>query len=153
VAADQAKSIDQLLDRSAQSRRKVISAINAVQTCSSPTAVSAASTALKSAEQERSTLISELDALDLSQVAGGAAAATHLRTAWQHSQDADAAYAAWAAAMANGGCAPGSAPHDDNYNSANAASYQATSAKNAFVRRWNPIAQRYGLPTRTSDRI
>ncbi|MFI7399059.1 protein kinase [Streptomyces sp. NPDC049541] len=153
AAAGQAKSMDQLLDRSAQSRRSVIGAVNAVQACRSSATVSAASTDLKNAEQERSTLISELDALDLSQIPGGADAATYLRTAWQHSQDADTAYAAWADAMANGGCAPGSTPHDDNYNSASAASYQATSAKNAFIRRWNPIAQRYGLPTRTSDRI
>lgn len=151
--ADQASSLDQLLDRSAESRSSVVSAVKAVEACSSPASVSAASTALKNAEQERSTLISELDALDLSRVSGSADATTHLRTAWQHSQDADAAYAAWADAMASGGCTPGSAPHDDNYKTASASSSQATSAKNAFIQRWNPIAERYGLPTRTSDRI
>jgi eukaryotic-like serine/threonine-protein kinase len=51
--------------------------------------------------------------------------------------------------MANGGCGPGNSPHEGNYNAATAASQQATAAKKAFVQSWNPIAQRYGLPTRT----
>ena len=123
--ADQASSLDQLLDRSAESRSSVVSAVKAVEACNSPASVSAASTALKNAEQERSALITELDALNLSQVSGSADATTHLRAAWQHSQDADAAYAAWADVMANGGCTPGSAPHDDNYTAAAAASSRA----------------------------
>ncbi|MFJ4536711.1 hypothetical protein ACIP39_12200 [Streptomyces tibetensis] len=124
-----------------------------MEACSSPESVSAARTALKRAERERSTLITELDALDRSAVSGSADATTHLRTAWQHSRDADAAYAAWADVMANDGYTPGSSPHDDNYETATAASSRATSAKNAFIQRWNPIAERYGLPTRTSDQI
>jgi serine/threonine protein kinase len=153
AAADQAKSLDQLLDRSADSRRMVVSAVNATQACTSPASVSAATGTLRDAAEQRSALISELNALDLSQVPGSADATTKLRAAWQHSADADSAYAAWAAGMEKGGCTPGSAPHDSNWRAGSEASAQATSAKNAFIEKWNPIAKRYGLPTRASDRI
>ncbi|WP_326608765.1 serine/threonine-protein kinase [Streptomyces sp. NBC_01800] len=153
TAAGQAKSLDLLLDRSAESRQKVVSAVSAVEACSSPDSVSAARAALRDAADERSTLIGELDALDLSQIPGSAQATEQLRAAWQHSADADAAYASWAGRMANGVCAPGSAPHDKNWTAGLHASSQATSAKKAFARMWNPIVEQYGLQTRTPNRI
>ncbi|MEV8208741.1 serine/threonine-protein kinase [Streptomyces sp. NPDC079189] len=153
TAAGQAKSLDLLLDRSAESRQKVVNAVSAVEACSSPDSVSAAHTALRDAADERSTLIGELDALDLSQIPGSAQATDQLRDAWQHSADADAAYASWAGRMADGVCAPGSAPHDKNWTAGLRASSQATSAKKALARMWNPIVEQYGLQTRAPNRI
>ena len=55
--------------------------------------------------------------------------------------------------MANGGCTPGSAPHDSSWDAGTAQSGKATDDKNAFVAAWNPIASQYGLTTRASGAI
>ncbi len=69
-----------------------------------------------------------------------------LTTAWQASITADQDYSQWAQDEASGSCKKNdhSNPH---FTAANAPDIKATSQKEVFLRQWNPIASKYGLPT------
>ena len=69
-----------------------------------------------------------------------------LATAWQASITADQDYSQWAQDEASGSCKKNdhSNPH---FTAANAPDIKATSQKEVFLRQWNPIASKYGLPT------
>ncbi|WP_157862363.1 hypothetical protein [Wenjunlia vitaminophila] len=150
TAGDQARAVDELLEESADDRETVVNAVQAVDGCVSPRAVEAAADDLSAAAGRREDLVRRLDGLELDLVSGGAAAAAELRAAWSHSADADRAYAAWAATAADGGCAPGGAPHDADYYRGGSSSAKATKAKKSFVRLWNPIADEHGLEARSA---
>lgn len=140
--AAQATSVSGLLERSGSSRQSVVDAVRNADSCSS---LASAVTALSQAADARNTLLRELDALKTDAIPDGATALAQLRTAWQESATADAQYASWAQAQADNGCGAG----QSQKTAADAASARATTAKQAFVQAWNPIASRYGLPTRT----
>ncbi|MGA4544708.1 hypothetical protein ACPA54_32420 [Uniformispora flossi] len=140
--AAQATSVSGLLERSGSSRQSVVDAVRNADSCSS---LASAVTALSQAADARNTLLRELDALKTDAIPDGATALAQLRTAWQESATADAQYASWAQAQADNGCGAG----QSQKTAADAASARATTAKQAFVQAWNPIAARYGLPTRT----
>ena len=153
--AAQATAVDRLLGQSVDFRQQVVDAVAAVQQCSSPGSVSSAQTQLTQAASERRSMVTQLDALDVSQVQGGEAAVQVLAKAWNESASADTAYAGWAGAMAmaSGGCTPGNAPATADYNTAQSQSTLASADKNTFVDQWTPIAMQYSLPTRTADAI
>ncbi|GGO80240.1 hypothetical protein [Wenjunlia tyrosinilytica] len=152
-AAEQAGDLDDLLGQSSQDRKKVSDAVNAVDACASSDTVSTARSDLRDAAEHRDQLVDKLDSLELDRVEGGAEAAAALRTAWQHSADADRAFADWATTMAAGGCSSGSAPHDADYDLGTASSERASKAKKDFVKKWNPIAGEHGLEARSADAL
>jgi hypothetical protein len=145
--------VDQLLGKAANSRQQVLNAVATVQQCNDPQSVSAAQSVLTQAAQDRQSLVTQVTALDVSQLPGGAAVTLTLSRAWTESAAADSAYASWAGAMANGGCTPGNAPHNSDWDTGTAQSGNASTDKNAFVAAWTPIATQYNLPPRTADAI
>ena len=149
----QAAAVDQLLAESSSSRQQVIDAVAQVSQCNDPGSVAAAQTALNQAAASRQSLVTQLDALDVSQVSGGAQAVQVLSRAWSESATADSDYAHWAGAMTGNGCTPGNAPQNADYSNAANQSGLATTDKNTFIDLWTPIAMQYGLPTRTADAI
>jgi hypothetical protein len=68
-----------------------------------------------------------------------------LTTAWQASATVDGDLAKWAADAA-GHCRKGNL-NDPNYTATIPFDSKATNGKIAFVRRWNPLAHKNGLPT------
>jgi hypothetical protein len=152
-AQAQAAAVDQLLGQATISRQQVLNAVAMVQQCNDSQSVSAAQSALTQASQDRQSLVTQVAALDVSQLPSGAAAMQTLSRAWTESAAADAAYAAWAGAMANGGCKPGNAPHNSDWDTGTAQSGNASLDKNTFVAAWTPIAMQYNLPTRSADAI
>ncbi|HEU4675016.1 MAG TPA: hypothetical protein VFS29_03455, partial [Motilibacteraceae bacterium] len=74
-----------------------------------------------------------------------------LASAMQASIAADQAYVQWADDAQ--GCTPGEAPPAQALREGNQLSRSAQSAKSIFVTLWNPIAERYGLPTRTANDV
>jgi hypothetical protein len=153
AAAQQAKALNGLLDRNSGARRQVGNAVAAVESCTGTASMQSAAQVFQQAAQQREQLIGELGKLDLSAVDGGPAAARLLRDAWQQSADADHAYAAWAESVIRSGCPNGAAPRTADRNRADTVSAQATHSKQSFVLAWNPIANRYGLASRTGDGI
>ncbi|MCD9194410.1 hypothetical protein [Streptomyces albireticuli] len=151
-AADtQAAALDALLTRSAADREKVTAAVSAVDSCASPASVAAAEEALDAAAIRRDGLVSDLSRLPLDALPDARSAAADLRAAWRHSADADRAFARWAADAA--GCSPGDVPRGSAFTRAAGSSELATAAKKEFLRKWTPIATRYGLPARDDTRI
>ncbi len=152
-AQAQAAAVDKLLAASVSYRQQVVDAVSAVQQCTDTGSVTAAQTSLSQAASERQAMVTQLAALDVSQIQGGAAAVQTLSRAWTESATADTDYASWAGMMAAGGCTPGNAPDTTDYDNAQSQSASATADKNSFVTQWTPIAMQYGLPTRTADAI
>ncbi|UGQ14014.1 hypothetical protein LO772_10665 [Yinghuangia sp. ASG 101] len=140
--AEQARALSDMLDHSGSSRQSVINAVADAQAC---TRLDAAFADLNTASQARNELLAELTALRFDALPEVEPALEQLRTAWRESASADDHYAAWAQAQSTGGCGAGGAEKS----AGDAASGRATTAKQAFVRAWNDIALRYGLPTRT----
>lgn len=153
-AQAQASAVDQLLANSTSSRSQVANAVQAVDNCTDYASVSNAQSALTQAAQARKSLSQQAASLDVSQLPAGAAAAMQtLSRAWSESAAADTDFANWAGAMANGGCSPGNAPHNTDWNNGLTQSTSATTDKKSFVAAWNPIATQYGLATRTDGEI
>jgi hypothetical protein len=86
--------------------------------------------------------------LSVSGLPNGPQLVSALTTAMQHSIEADKDYRGWMADFASSGSACGSDPSQDpNYAAGQNASAAATTAKNAFVALWDPMAPRYGQQT------
>lgn len=151
TADAQAAALDALLTRSAADREKVTAAVNAVDSCASRASVASAAEALDAAAVRRDGLVTDLSRTALDALPDAGPAAADLRAAWRHSADADRAFAAWAADSA--GCSPGDVPHGSAFERASESSRLATEAKKEFLRKWGPIATRYGLPERDDTRI
>jgi hypothetical protein len=74
-----------------------------------------------------------------------------LTTAWQASATVDADLAKWATAAATH-CRKGNL-HDPNYTATFPFDSQATNGKIAFVKLWNPLAKKNGLPSYQSAEL
>jgi hypothetical protein len=136
-----------LLPQSGKDRTAVVSAYGNVQGCKMlPQAAATFSTAAKN----RQTLLSKLTTLP-GRSALPAALLSALKQAWQASAQADTDYAKWAtAAIAH--CKKGN-PKDSSLKASFGPDSQATNGKTAFVRRWNPIAGKFGLHTYTIGQL
>ncbi|MFZ5851436.1 MAG: hypothetical protein ACOYY2_08590, partial [Actinomycetota bacterium] len=142
--AVQARALSALLDQAVRSRDVVAPTVAAVRACRAGD-YAAARDRLVRAQQDRLAVQARLATLDLSALPE-AALRRELAAAMQASADADAAFAAWAGAVPAGGCTVNSGGPD--YDRGVAASQAATAAKERFVRVWNPVASRFGLPQR-----
>ncbi|MHB8681383.1 MAG: hypothetical protein ACYDA2_04720 [Acidimicrobiales bacterium] len=101
---------------------------------------------LQRSASARQDLVSELGTLDVASLPGGGSAVSTLQRAWRDSAASDAAYAQWGQDEAAHGCTADD-HGDPSFQAAQAPDEQATAAKDEFVRLWNPIAARYGLPS------
>jgi hypothetical protein len=131
------------LARSAAVRPTVQAAIDSVQSCSESPARGEAT--LQQAINTRQDILNGLRTLSPSGLPGGAQLVSALTTAMQDSINADRDYQNWMADSASSGSACGSDPNQDsNYAAGQNASIAATSAKDAFLAIWNPMAPSYG---------
>jgi len=145
----QATAIDTLLNASSASRQKLGPALTAVDGCGD---VNSAITTLQQVTTERDGQVRQGQSLAVDQLNGGAQLKAALVQALTFSLQADQKFTAWAQAVAAAGCS-GHAPHEDNYNAAQAASGSATTNKQQFVTLWNPVAATYGLQTRSESTV
>jgi hypothetical protein len=150
-AAQVAASLNSLIRQTANARSQLVSTVAAVDNCSADPATAAAS--LAAAVTTRQQVVSQLATLAVDALPNGQAMRLALINALNDSIDADRHFAAWQAGInAAGGC-HGQAPHDANWQAAQASSSAATGAKQTFAALWNPVASRYGLPTVSSATI
>ncbi|MGP4002731.1 hypothetical protein [Streptomyces sp. 8N706] len=152
TAGGQAEALAGLLARNDGTRGGVSDAVGVVQRCENTSDVSEAQAVFERAARNRGDLVAGLEKLEVDGLPGGPAAAGRLREAWQASADADLAYARWAADMSANGCTPSSSARND-WQEAAEANVRATKAKKAFVGMWAPIAEQYGLATRSWDQL
>ena len=131
------------LARSASVRSTIQSAIDGVQGCSeSP---SSGEATLQQAINTRQDILNALPTLSVSGLPNGTQLVSTLTTTMQDSVAADKDYQSWMRDFANSGSPCGSDPsQDSNYAAGVNVSNAATTAKNAFVAIWDPMAPRYG---------
>ena len=145
TAARQAAAVNTLLGSSAGTRKDLVSAITQVQGCAR---LSAAVSQVQQVVSQRSTEVSRASAMSTAALANGATVKSDLLAALRSSLQADRDYLTWARQQL-ARCRP-RAP-SPAYNAAISADQQADAAKGTFVRVWNPVAVRYGLPAATTS--
>jgi hypothetical protein len=145
AATRQAAAVNVLLGSSAAARKNLVGAVANVRSC---TSVAAAVSQIQQVVNQRSTEYSRASALSMAAIANGATVKADLLAALRSSLQADRAYLTWAQRQL-ARCRPG-AP-SPAYNAAVSADQQAVAAKGTFVRVWNPVAARYGLPAETTS--
>ncbi|WP_175420806.1 hypothetical protein [Streptomyces griseus] len=151
-AKPQAEALDKLLADSNNSRAAVISAVEKIKNC---TALDQAATDLKGAAAQRRDLVTRLDGLAVDQLPDNAGLKSSLTKAWRASAQADDEYAAWAGQAKHGKkvCKGGKARSTDAKARADAASGEATQAKQEASGLWNAIAEKYALTKRTPQQL
>jgi len=144
-ASRQATAIHSLLSSSAATRKALVGAVAHVRSC---TAVAAAVGQIQQVVSQRSSEYQRASAVSTATLANGAAVKSDLRAALHSSLVADRNYLTWARQQRSG-CTPGAASRA--YNAAVGADEQAVAAKGTFVRAWNQVAAKYGLPAETTS--
>ncbi|WP_033258057.1 hypothetical protein [Kitasatospora setae] len=153
-AQAQAKALDALLSEGESAKAPIGNAVAKVRSCPAKAEVDSAAQVFDTGAQQRDTLLTKLAGLKTDSLPGGDEAVSALKTAWQTSADIDRAYAAWARTVSEKGCgANNQVPGTADLARANDLNPKATQAKQDFAAKWKPIAQSYGLTTRTGDRI
>lgn len=148
-AREQALAIDDLLEESGPSRRRLRPAIEKVLSCSD---VDTGIETIEDVTRERTEQVERAGKLSVDALPNGADIKDALVKALRASLRADKSYLRWADRFGAAGCR-GRANGDPDYDAGQAASREATSAKAEFVEIWNPIAQEEGLPERTDREI
>ncbi|WP_147450830.1 hypothetical protein [Streptomyces hoynatensis] len=151
-ARAQAEALSALLDQSNDSRDAVVGAVADVRSCKH---LGRAAQDLRAARDQRNGLVTQLNSLELDALPDGEALGQALVEAWQSSAQADENYAAWAEEAANNRdlCHGGQLRRTDRADQGDAASQQATEAKQHAAELWNPVARQYGLPERDPGQL
>lgn len=136
-----------LLAQSVTDRDTIVSAVGAVNHCTS--AVNQAPAQFQEGATSRQKLLKQLTSM-----AGRselpAAMLQQLTTAWQASATVDTDLSKWAQDEVSTGC---HAHNDANLAASDGPDSQATNAKSAFVSLWNPIAAKYGLTRYSTSQL
>jgi hypothetical protein len=149
--AQVAMDFSRLIQQSSNARIQVVSTVAAIEKC--PADPQSAAVSLAAAVTTRQQVVSQLAAQPVDALPNGVALRAAMTTALNDSVDADHHFEAWLAGItAAGGCS-GQAPHDTNWQAAEASSNAATGAKQTFATLWNPVAATYSLPKVTSATI
>ena len=136
-----AKALAALLAQSVTDRSAITGSVSDVNQCG-PTLSQDAQT-FGTAATSRQNLLSRLAGLP-ARTALPASMLQDLTRAWQASTAADQDLSQWAQDESSGACTPDDHA-DPHFQAAVGPDNQATSAKQAFVSQWNPIASEYGL--------
>lgn len=139
-------AIGSYLARSASVLPAVRRAIDGVENCT--VSQSSGEAIMQQAISTRQGILNDLRTLTVSGLPDGAQLVSTLTTAMHDSVTQDRHYQSWMVRFANAGSPCGSDPSQDpNYAAAQSLSGPTTTAKNAFLAIWNPMAAGYGQQT------
>ncbi|NRQ33933.1 serine/threonine protein kinase [Nonomuraea sp. NN258] len=150
----QALAIDELLDASEKTRKKVSTSVNRISSCKK---ADASFQSLQEASDERQTesmLVAPAGGspLEVDALPNGEELRLRLYEALNASYTASVHYALWARWYIHAGCQETN-NSEPSYRSALAHSNEATRHKKAFVKMWYSIAREYDLKARTAGKI
>lgn len=145
-----AQGLAQLLVSSVSDRSAVVAAVGDVNACGS--GLSQDARTFQQAAAHRQQLLGQLGSLPGASTLP-AQMIQDLSNAWQASRQADQDFAAWAGDENSGSGCTQDDSGNANYQAANGPDNEATTAKQEFVRLWNPIATQYGLTTYQWDQL
>lgn len=144
-----ASALASLLAQSVTDRDTIVSAVGAVNHCTS--GLGQAPHAFRDAATSRQRLLQQLARM-AGRSALPAAMLRELTGAWQASAAVDADLGKWAQDEVSRGCTKND--HGDaNFQASNTPDVQATNDKTAFIGRWNPIAAKYGLTRYSTSQL
>ena len=144
-----ASALAALLAQSVTDRDTIVSAVGAVNHCTS--GLSQAPQAFRDAATSRQRLLQQLARM-AGRSALPAAMLRELSGAWQASAAVDADLGKWAQDEVSRGCTKND--HGDaNFQASNTPDVQASNHKTAFIGRWNPIAAKYGLTRYSTSQL
>ncbi|GII27623.1 hypothetical protein [Planotetraspora mira] len=146
---EQAEAIDDLLDDSASSRSDLAAAISDLSACRD---MDSALGTLSSIGEDRDDQASSADDLEVDALDGGESLQEYLVAFLEASGAADDAFYEAGQSYQDDDCS-GSITDYSSYDDGISYSEDAGDAKGSFVDLWNPVAETYGLPTRTRDEI
>jgi serine/threonine-protein kinase len=149
--AQVAGQVNQLIQQSAGARNQVVDTVASIENCSAN--LQSAGSALAAAVKTRQQVVSTLATVHVEVLPSGPAMRDAMSTGLKDSIDADNHFQAWLSTIAGAGGCTGQAPHEVNWQAAQASSNAATSAKETFAALWNPIAAIYNLTKVTSATI
>ncbi|HEX6395367.1 MAG TPA: hypothetical protein VFZ97_18175 [Acidimicrobiales bacterium] len=141
-------AVNAIIDETGAGREKLITAIDAVESCSMQPSDGEAAVGQVVTEREQG--LSDLNRLDKveSTPLADRSLIQSLIAVLNDSVQADRAYVAWMADIAGGGVTCGANPMSDaNFAAGQAFSTKADSDKQVFVEAWNPLAGQHGLAT------
>ena len=144
-----AKALAALLAQSVTDRSAITGSVSDVNQCGP--ALSQDAQTFDTAATSRQNLLSQLAGLP-GRTALPASMLQDLTRAWQASASADQDLSQWAQDESSGACTPNDHA-DPHFQAAVGPDHQATSAKQAFVSQWNPIAAQYGLANYQWDQL
>jgi serine/threonine protein kinase len=153
-AGEEARAISTLLAMSQSTRGKLQPAVSDIQAnCSSLSSgqLAADVATIRTVADQRQKEYSQASGLQVGALANGSQLKTDLLNALRASLKADNDYLSWARQEQQQGCFPASS--SSAFNNAGGWDTQAVTAKSIFANEWNPIAQRYSLPTVTQANI
>lgn len=149
---DLAARLQSVLTQSSAGRGQVGAVVGSVRNCT--VTPNTAANEIDQVVANRQSILQQLGSISNTGGTDGTALITTFQNAIRESITADQYYSLWMKYLyANYyytrpiGCPSGSAPLNADYNTALAASTRATSAKQQFVEKFNPIAESFGLPT------
>jgi hypothetical protein len=137
--------LNDLLDQTSPARQLVISALSSIDNC---TATSNTYADLNQAISSRSSVLTQLASIQLSELPNNGKLRDALQTAESASLLADQHYLTWSQNAAY--ACSGQAIHDSEYAAASLAGEDAVKSKDEFITLWKPVASSLHLPTRTS---
>lgn len=150
----QAQAIDELLNASEKTRKKLSTAVNRIASCEK---TDTSFQALQEASEERQTqsmLVAPAGgvALEVDALPNGEKLRLRLYEALNASYTASVHYTLWARWYIYTGCQETN-NSEPSYRSAVTYSEEATRHKKSFVKMWNPIAREHGLRARSAGKI
>lgn len=144
--------LDNIITQSSEGREGVGEAVGGVRDCTLDPYD--AERAIDDVVFNRSTVLQQVAAVDVTGDAQAAQLVEMLQQAIQHSIDADRHYNNWISYLYTDyyytspiGCPSGAAPLNADYDEGTADSGRATTAKQDFVGSYNPIAESFGMRT------
>ncbi|MEU4831159.1 hypothetical protein [Streptosporangium sp. NPDC023615] len=147
-AKAQARVLDALLADSGGSRSGLGAALEGLRSCEDTAGGLAALQRITASRREQ---VIQVNALGTGALDGGQEVKERLTRALTASFEADEAFLSWAVRQ-DVGC-DRAWSGDDDYRRGLALSEEATTAKRGFLKLWNPLARRYGLPERDDHEI
>ncbi len=144
-ARAEATSLDQLLSSAMNSRVQLKAGLDEANACGD---LNDALGKINAVVSDRKSQLQQAGQIDLGAFSNADSLHQTLGQAWDLSLQADQAYGRWVQWMINNGCGSNGDKDDgDTY------SNQSHAAKDQFIAVWNPIAQRFGLPTRAETDV
>ena len=147
TAQQQADAVYQLVKQASTLRKDINGGVNKLLGCD----ISGAQSEIGSTAQARASSVTQVAALPVNKISGGASVVSALKAAWQDSATSDQDYAKAAADFASGNCTQKAVKADANYEAAVNGSGSSEAAKVSAASTWNSVMSKYEPQIGESD--